>query len=140
MLFLIHCANHPDLAYRGGQDPVLHLEGKLHAVVEWAEAHARRWAFTLSNAASAYCEDRCDLGQLGEINWAAVGATIGSGRGVDPFFKDGKQAECLVEGSLPWELIDRIGVRTSTMRLAVEHALRDAAHRPPVVVRPDWYY
>lgn len=25
MLFVIHCANHPDLTYRGGQGPIVHL-------------------------------------------------------------------------------------------------------------------
>jgi hypothetical protein len=26
MLYVIHCANHPDLTYRGGQGPIVHLE------------------------------------------------------------------------------------------------------------------
>jgi len=30
MLYLIHQANHPELAYRGGQDPIVHLEADLH--------------------------------------------------------------------------------------------------------------
>jgi hypothetical protein len=50
MLFVIHRANHPDLAYRGGQQPILHLEGDLHKVVQWANDNQRRWAFSLSNA------------------------------------------------------------------------------------------
>ena len=30
MLYVIHCANHPELAYRGGQQPIIHLEADLH--------------------------------------------------------------------------------------------------------------
>ena len=36
MLFLIYRANNPDLAYRGGQGPILHLEADLHESVESA--------------------------------------------------------------------------------------------------------
>ena len=53
MLYLIHQRNHPDLDYRGGQEPILHLEADLHAVVAWADAQSVRWAFTLSNAVDA---------------------------------------------------------------------------------------
>ena len=42
MLFVIHCANHPELAYRGGQQPIVHLEADLHLVVQWAEENGRR--------------------------------------------------------------------------------------------------
>ncbi len=37
MLFLIHRGNHPDLPYRGGQRPIVHLEADLNRVVQWAE-------------------------------------------------------------------------------------------------------
>ncbi len=26
MLYLVYCANHPDMTYRGGQGPILHLQ------------------------------------------------------------------------------------------------------------------
>jgi hypothetical protein len=69
MLYLIYEGNHPELAYRGGQEPIVHFEADLHTVVAWADAQPRRWAFTLSNAGARYFEDRSDLGQLGEIDW-----------------------------------------------------------------------
>ena len=65
MLYLIHRANHPELDYRGGQGPIVHLEADLHEAANWAERHERRWAFTLSNAGSRYFQDRCDLAQTG---------------------------------------------------------------------------
>src|ERR1700687_1641277 len=33
MLYLIYMRNHPDLAYRGGQDPIVHLEANVEEVV-----------------------------------------------------------------------------------------------------------
>jgi len=65
MLFLIHCRNHEELTYRGGQGPIVHLEGDLRAAVAWAETQKRRWAFSLSNAGAYYFEDRCNLDELG---------------------------------------------------------------------------
>jgi hypothetical protein len=140
MLFLLARSNHHNLTYHGGQDPILHLEADLKATVDWAAANGRRWAFTLSNAGAVYFEDRRDLAQLGEIDWGAVNATTWSGRGVDPSVKEGKQAEFLVERSVPWELISRIGVRTPAGLVQVQQILQDAVHQPTVQVVPSWYY
>src|SRR5229473_2068861 len=72
MLFVIHCANNPELAYRGGQQPIIHLEADLHRVLRWAEAEWRRWAFSLSNAGAAYAQFRASIDDLDQINWQAV--------------------------------------------------------------------
>ena len=134
MLYLIHCANHPELTYRDGQRLIVHLEADLHETVEWAQANNRRWAFTLSNAGALYFEDRADLAQLGEIDWDAVQARDWRGQ------KEGKQAEFLVEQSFPWDLVSRIGVRSQQVYDQVRAALQAAAHKPRVDIRPDWYY
>ena len=126
MLYLIFQANHPELSYRDGQDPILHLEADLHSVVSWATRQGNRWAFTLSNAGSYYFEDRCDLEHIDEIDWDAVNARSWQN------CKEGKQAEFLLEHSFPWHLVDRIGVRSAaTYRLAA-NALPASGHRPPV--------
>ena len=135
MLYLIYRHNHPDLAYQGGQDPVVHLEFDLHRVVEWAGAQGLRWAFTLSNAGARYVEDRSDLANLNEIDWQAVGATQWAGA-----LMDGKQAEFLVERAVPWELVDRIGVISNGMGLRTGTAIAQAAHQPQIEVKGDWYY
>ena len=40
-------ANHPNLDYRGGQDPIIHLVADVNAVVKWAERQQLSSAFTL---------------------------------------------------------------------------------------------
>ena len=134
MLYLIYQANNPDLAYRGGQGPIVHLESALHQAVSWAGKNTKRWAFTLSNAGSYYFEDRADLAQLGEIDWDAVQAHRWSGN------KEGKQAEFLVENAFPWELVSRLGVRSQQVYGQVHAALSAVGHRPLVEIKPDWYY
>lgn len=140
MLYLIYCANHPELTYRGGQGPVVHLEIDLNAAVEWADLNGVRWAFTLSNAGAYYFEDRAELAQLGEINWDAVQTNRWSGSGISPSIKESKQAEFLMERSLPWELVSRIGVRSRQVYGQVVDALQSADHKPHVEIKPDWYY
>lgn len=134
MLYLIYQGNHPDMTYRGGQGPIVHLEADLYSVVEWADDKGCRWAFTLSNAGSFYFEDRCDLEKLTEINWEAVQTRDWVQ------CKEGKQAEFLVDCSFPWSLIERIGVHSETICKQVVRALPPKGHMPVVEVRRDWYY
>ena len=134
MLYLIYQANHPELAYRGGPEPIIHFEADLHAVAAWAQANSRRWAFTLSNAGARYFEDRCNLAQLDEIDWDAVQARDWQQR------KEGKQAEFLLQHSFPWTLVQRIGVQSPAVYRQVANALPAQGHRPAVEIRTDWYY
>lgn len=136
MLFVIHCANHPELAYRGGQQPIIHLQADLSQVVQWAEANGRRWAFSLSNAGAVYTQFRSELAQLDEISWDAVAAR--DFRPAD--VKEAKQAEFLVQQSFPWHLVERIGVHSQGIAQRVYAAMNGAGHRPSVEIRREWYY
>lgn len=140
MLYLLYQANHPELAYHGGQRLIVHMEADLRDSVAWAKTANRRWAFTLSNAGANYFEDRCDLRQLDEINWDAVQANQWSGNGIAPSIKEGKQAEFLIEYSFPWHLIERIGVHSTEIYKQVANVLPRRGHRPQVEIKPDWYY
>lgn len=136
MLFVIHCANHPELAYRGGQQPIIHLEADMHQVVHWARVEGRRWAFSLSNAGASYTQFGARLDQLGEVNWGGVAAT--DFRPAD--VKEAKQAEFLVEQSFPWHLVERVGIHSQVIAPRVASAMQGGAHRPRVEVKRDWYY
>lgn len=111
MLYMIHCANHPELAYRGGQGTIVHLEADLHETVAWAKSESRRWAFSLSNAGAVYTEFRGRLDQLNEVDWTAVEATDFR----DAQIKEGKQAEFLIRDFFPWHLVGRIGVQSTSI-------------------------
>lgn len=136
MLYLLYRANHQDLTYRGGQEPILHLEADLHEVVRWANKEDFRWAFSLSNAGSYYVEFRDRLDELALINWVAVSEQDFR----SPDVKESKQAEFLVHGTFPWELVRRIGVCSAGIKAQAETALEGATHRPPVEILRHWYY
>ena len=135
MLYLLHKGNHPELEYRGGQDSIVHVQADLHDTVAWAEDNDHRWAFTLSNAGAYYFEDRNDLAKLSDIDWNAVRARWWSGE-----YKEGKQAEFLVEKSFPWELITTVGVHSRDVYVKVMEIIRTSVLRPKVRVMNRWYY
>ena len=139
MLYMIYRRNE-ELAYKGGQEPIAHLEADFNATIAWAQQNDRRWAFTLSNAGAYYFEDRSDIANLGDINWDAVQAKRWSGIGVSRSVKEGKQAEFLIERAFPWHLVERIGVFSQTYVQQVSNAMLGAAHRPMIEIRRDWYY
>lgn len=136
MLYLLHMGNHPELTYRGGQGPIVHLVADLREVVEWSEGDGRRWAFSLSNAGARYTEFRNALERLGEVDWDAV--TNNDFRSSE--VKEGKQAEFLVHEFLPWELVREIGVRSEEVAAQVRAILAGTGHVPRVAVRPEWYF
>ena len=140
MLYLIYMQNHPELEYRGGQIPIVHLEADLKQTVAWANQNGRRWAFTLSNAGAYYFEDRCDLNQLHEIDWEAVKAKKWSGNGISSSVKEGKQAEFLLEGAFPWRLITCIGVCSKRMYTEVSRIMQGVEPKPPIEIKRNWYY
>lgn len=140
MLYLIYQANHPELAYHGGQSPIVHMEADLNTSVTWAQQNNHRWAFTLSNAGAYYFEDRCDLAQLRDINWDAVQADKWSGNGIPYSIKEGKQAEFLMEHSFPLHLIERIGVYSQEVYQQVTQLLPVNNHLPQIEIKKEWYY
>ena len=136
MLFLIHCANHPELKYSGGQAPILHLELDLHEVIQWADSQAHRWAFSLSNAGATYSEFRSRADQFDQIDWPAVANTDFSSASA----KEGKQAEFLVADFVPWQLVRRVGAINAATQAQAMRNMGGVVHRPSTEVCRPWYF
>ena len=136
MLYLVYRGNHPELTYTGGQRPLVHLVADLREVVRLSEAQRVRWAFSDRNAGTRYTTFYKDLTDLDRVDWDAVAARDFR----DPFVKEGKQAEFLVYGALPWSLVRWIGTCDQTMAERAIQALQGAEHQPLVSVEAGWYY
>ena len=136
MLYILHMGDHPELAYRQGQHPIVHLEADLNDVVAWADANGVRWAFSDRNAGSYLARFCMGVSELDKVDWSAVAATDFR----DMRVKEGKQAEFLVYESFPWTLVERIGVIDGRMAGRAETSLTDAPHKPIVSVERSWYY
>jgi hypothetical protein len=136
MLYILHKGNHPDLDYHEGQEPVIHFQIDLTDVVEWADENGRPWAFTDRNAGS-YCVSFYDkLADLEAVDWNAVTARDWR----DPLVKEAKQAEFLILDSLPWDLVQEVGVIDRRTLGRVSHIIENASYKPLVSVQRDWYY
>jgi hypothetical protein len=136
MLFILHKGNHPDLNYSEGQEPIVHLEADLQAVVTWAQGKGRPWAFSDRNAGTFYAQFSNDPAQLGQLNWPAIATNYWS----DPVTREGKQAEFLVYRSFSWHLVERVGVCNRGVLGQVQQAVAAAKHQPVVTVQTGWYY
>lgn len=136
MLYLIHKSNDPGLAYRSGQEPIVHLELDLQTVIKSANASNKCWAITKGNAGSRYFEDFSSLSRISELNWTAIQARQWNQASV----KEAKQSEFLVEDQVPWQLVSRIGVQNAQVQAQVQKYLTTTGHRPPVEIKLNWYY
>ena len=136
MLYVIHRGNHPELHYKGGQEPILHLSAELSVVLAWLQKSGVRWAFSNANAGSTYARFSNNAQEIATLDWAAIGARDFR----DPSVKEGKQAEFLVFGTFPFGLFDMIGVFNQAVAERVTQALHGRSGLPQVAVRPRWYY
>lgn len=136
MLYILHRGNHADLSYTEGQDPMVHLQADLAGAIQWAQEQGIRWAVSDRNAGAYLAQFYGRRDDLDKINWKAVAATDFR----DMEIKEGEQAEFLMHGSFPWELIEKAGVKDTTVLTAVKKALSESDHQPPVDVEPSWYY
>jgi hypothetical protein len=136
MLYVIHKANHPELAYRGGQGPIVHLEADLHEAIDWATGQERQWAFTKANAGAVYREFFNDRADLSQVDWQAIDARNWAAAEI----REAKQAEFLMHNSFPWQLVRRIGVQSMATYAQVAAAIKGAQHQPKIEIKPDWYY
>jgi hypothetical protein len=136
MLYIFYRNDLPELSYRGGQVPIVHLQADLHKTIAWATKAQRRWAFTNANAGAYLTDFFCRLSELDNVNWEAVTATQWGA----PQIKEAKQAEFLVEDFFDWTLVERIGVHDSTISAQAAAALKGAKHVPTISVEPNWYY
>ena len=136
MLYIIHKGNHPQLSYRDGQRPILHLVLDFAKTIRYCTANGMRWAFSDMNAANAMARFFNNPANLDSIDWKAVANRDFR----QSTAKDAKQAEFLVHTTVPWELVERIGVIDETVRHQVVTILGSSPHRPPVDVVRDWYY
>ena len=136
MLYILYMGNHPDLTYRGGQGPVLHLQVDMGSAITWADQKGVRWAFSDRNAGSYYADFHNSCDELDKIDWEAVRSTDFR----DHMVKEGKQAEFLIHDTCPWHLVEKIGVLNDSMHKQVDAILRNVHHKPIVNIERTWYY
>jgi hypothetical protein len=122
--------------YPERQLPVVHLASSAQAVY----AANRPAVFTNGHAIMALSDFFTDLADLNQIDWDVMASRWWNDTQEHPGRKRRRQAEFLVLRFFPWSLVTEIGVLNRTVAAQVQSELRGARHKPPVVVKPDWYY
>src|ERR1019366_10333399 len=131
MLYILYRGNNLDLAYRDGQEPIVHLQADLAQVIEWATLTGVRWAFSDRNAGAYIASFSAEEDELAGLDWGAIGNSDFR----DPRVKEGKQAEFLMFESFPWSLVETIGVHNEKAQKQVAESLAGAQHRPSIMIR-----
>jgi hypothetical protein len=121
--------------YAEGQAEVAHLVLAAESI-----ATPGRFAITDGHAATPLTTQYEDLRDLERISWPIMDEKYWSDTDDDGDRKRRRQAEFLVWKSVPFQAVRVIGVMTATIAERARAALADSAHKPPVVVRSDWYY
>ncbi len=139
MLYMFYKGNHPEISYRGGQEPIIHLVADMYQTKLWAARNNLHSTFTTSNAGSCYFNDYTDEKDLNKINWTAVNALVWKD------CREEKQVEFLIEQRFPWELVEGIGVYSVVQYQQVNVILANAKmanarHCPPIAIKREWYY
>jgi hypothetical protein len=83
------------------------------------------------------CPPRRDsehLKYLNQLDWDAIQANQWSG------VQDKKQAEFLIEGRFPWEMVEGIGVYSSEWVNRANDIAINEKHKPQIKAIREWYY
>ncbi len=134
MLYTIHMGNVP--AYRDGQENILHLVSSAEAV---SQANLP-FVFTDGHAVVNLSLFYKDLNDLNQVDWKVIESWSWHDTRSDNDRRRRKQAELLAHQHFPWQFIQEIGVVNAAIRDQVFALLENAAHKPAVSVRRNWYY
>ncbi|GAB6161933.1 DUF4433 domain-containing protein [Desulfothermus naphthae] len=134
MLYIIYKGNHPEINSYCNQEEIIHLQADFFKVVNYLNSKKRKWVFTFSNAGSYHFEDTNQLDKLKDLNWDAINAKVWTK------VREEKQAEFLCEEKFEWQLIEKIGVKSLKIANKVSNILQHSKHKPPIVIKEDWYY
>ena len=128
MLFTINKGNtgRPE----GCQKSIVHLVATMAAGI----ATGKAWAISSGNAGAYHTTFSAKLDALDALDWVAIQEIQWQG------MQHQKSAEFLVADFFPWKAIQEIGCQNSTTADKVRSVLADAAHRPAVTIKTDWYY
>jgi hypothetical protein len=136
MLLQLHTGQVP--GHTEGQDRIIYLVSSAQAV----QQNSTLFVFSDGHGIARFTEWFDNLQDLPRVDWQAVYARQWNDTLEDMDRQRRKQAKFLVLGFCPWDLIERVAVRTPAMRDEVNRILAaaPAVCMRPVDVKPDWYY
>jgi len=135
MMYRLSCRNLPH--YTEGQRPLIYLVSS----VEQITGAGLPCVITDGHPLAAFTDFHPGLTGLDHVDLPLMTERIWKNSTADPDRERRRQAELLVHGRVPWEVIEEIGVMDRQVKQRVEEIFQGAGvpHRPPVAVRTAWY-
>lgn len=120
------------------QSEIVYLVSMAQAI----DADGLGFVFTDRHSLAAVAMFRDQLADLDIVDFPIAYARLWNTTSDHPERQEKKQAEFLVHRSMPWSLIDRIGVLDQAAANCVESVLgsHPERHHPRVQCEPTWYY
>ena len=134
MLYAIKMGNVE--GYSAGQTDIIYLVSSAEII----KAAKIGFVFTDGHGIMALSEFYDDLSKLTEIDWDIMKEKYWRDTYEDPDRKRRRQAEFLVYNKFSWDLVEEIGVMNKRMQLKTADTISIASHKPPINLKPDWYY
>jgi ssDNA thymidine ADP-ribosyltransferase, DarT len=135
VLYTIQRGNLPNCPE--GQTSILHLVTTAEAI----QAASLAFTFTDGHAIMEYSDFYEEIAALNNvIDWSVMRSRYWNDTEDDPNRKCRRQAEFLIHGFLPWQVITEIGVINQEMRKQVCQVLQTFDHSLSVSIYPSWYY
>ncbi len=121
-----------------GQNEIVHLVSDVERVVKLQIPFVFTDGHPLSSDLSTFCDDLAQLPS--RLDWDVLHALKWSNSEDDGDRKRRRQAEFLMRGAVPWEIVRGIAVYNEEMRLKLAPIVQNSSHQPKIAVLPEWYY
>lgn len=120
------------------QSDIRHLVSNVQRVQELQLPFVFTDGHPLSSELTTFSNQLDDLPSL--LDWEVLCALVWRNTEEDADRKRRRQAEFLIHGAVPWEIVRGIVVQNESMREKVSGLLETNSSQPKVVVLPEWYY
>jgi hypothetical protein len=134
MLYAIHKGSVDGCT--AGQNDIVYLVSSAQRV----HRSDNRYVFTDGHGIMALSDFYDDLQDLAQVDWQVMKDNYWADTDDDPDRKRRRQAEFLVHHNFDWNLVEEIAVLSQIEKNRVGTILNAATHKPPIIIRQDWYY
>lgn len=123
--------------YRRDHTRLVYLVTRLQSITD----AGRTWLATDRNARLATAKYTSNASDLADhIDWELINAQYWGNTPTDGSRVQRRMAELLVHEWVPWTSFTAIGVCCPGRKAEVEQLITSSPHRPPIIVRPSWYF
>lgn len=120
------------------QTDILHFSSNVGQIVGRGLSSIFTDGHPVTTGFTRYSSDLTELPDF--LDWEVLQSRMWGRTDADPDRPRRRQAEFLIQGEVPWDVVRGIAVRTQAMRDKVAQIIQNHSHQPKILVLPEWYY